>query len=587
MVNLTPAPGWSDIPQLEASTLALGGVGGPMNAQAAALGARSGLLASKAGSGSFTPYGGQLALLGEDLFDPLVQEMQITFIGDSITWGTGSSGQSPSGTRDKTLSDPRNNGTSPSFVNEFGRWVEGVLGAGAVTTFSNHPASPSGESVRTITAVKNEFPIGGAYAVAGTGSFTDKIETNITGPALRGHRTLSVAPGATASLSFNFTGSEFTFIYSQIGAGANYELKVDGVVIGIYSTSGATKYNVRRTHSFGYIKDKIVTITALPVGGVTSQLRFEGFSINKTVRIKNQGIIGIYSGQYVTFNMPSSVNTLAPELPSEIPSYLAEVTGSGSHSYSVESNPSAARGKIYKYGFLDGGQWTITVNPAENTDRMTVFYTSNESTAGFEVYDGDVLLDTFYTASTEPGNTFGYGKRHIISFPKGTTTLTIKTLFRDYGIGILYLKLEALQFSDSSVVTYPLDNYFGDGVALDIKDSYAFVQLGINDRGAAQVSSPSAIRSSLNSLVSLFPQYCRPIFMAPNNSEDSVGVYFNNADVMQAIRQEAKRLGVDFINNRALFEGYSLPHYTTDNLHPNDFGHKLICENIITSIMRG
>lgn len=75
--------------------------------------------------------------------------------------------------------------------------------------------------------------------------------------------------------------------------------------------------------------------------------------------------------------------------------------------------------------------------------------------------------------------------------------------------------------------------------------------------------------------------------MAPNNSEDSVGIYFNNADVMQAIRQEAKRLGVDFINNRALFEGYSLPHYTTDNLHPNDFGHKLICENIITSIMRG
>ncbi|QPB08627.1 pectin lyase activity [Burkholderia phage Mica] len=37
MTNLTPNPGWDDVPQLETTTKAQGGVGGPMNAQAQAL----------------------------------------------------------------------------------------------------------------------------------------------------------------------------------------------------------------------------------------------------------------------------------------------------------------------------------------------------------------------------------------------------------------------------------------------------------------------------------------------------------------------------------------------------------------------
>lgn len=37
MADLTPTPAWTPVPQLEASTLALGGAGGPMNAQAQAL----------------------------------------------------------------------------------------------------------------------------------------------------------------------------------------------------------------------------------------------------------------------------------------------------------------------------------------------------------------------------------------------------------------------------------------------------------------------------------------------------------------------------------------------------------------------
>lgn len=41
MANLNPAPGWDDVPQLEESTIALGGPDGPMNEQAKALTART------------------------------------------------------------------------------------------------------------------------------------------------------------------------------------------------------------------------------------------------------------------------------------------------------------------------------------------------------------------------------------------------------------------------------------------------------------------------------------------------------------------------------------------------------------------
>lgn len=588
---LAPAAGWNDVPQATNKMALLGGPGAPLNAQAEALAARSGLLAHKAGSGAFTPYGGQLAILGEDLFDPLVQEMQITFIGDSIPWGVGSSGASPTGTHDKTLSDPRNNGASPSFVNEFGRWVASILGANAVTTFSNHYASPSGESIRTITAVKNEFPIGAAYTVVGSGTFTDITDQNIAGPALRGRRTLSVADGGKVSLSFQFTGSEFTLIYSQMTNGANYDLTVDGVLIGTYpSGGGAALFNQRRLHSFPYIINKTITVSIQQPSkpGPILQLRVEGFAINKTVRIKNQAVSGVHTAQYVEYNMPTATTGGKSLLPTEIPSYAATQTGTGSHSLTIDTDePSAIRGQAYIYGFLNTGEWTITVNPPANTDRMTIYFSSNDNTAGVQVFNGATLLSTFYTSSTEPDMPFGYKNNRVISYPKGTATLTIKTLWKDYGYGVLYFKLQALQFDDSAVPSYPVDNGFHDGLALDYKDSFAFIQLGINDRGSAKVSSPAATRAALASLVSLMPVGCKPIFMAPNNSIDSGGIYFNNAEVMQAIRQEAKRLGIDFINNRALFEGYSLSSYTTDNLHPNDFGHKLICENIITSIMRG
>lgn len=51
MANLTPAPSWDDVPQLEESTLALGGPTGPMNSQAKALLNRTAYLETENGAG--------------------------------------------------------------------------------------------------------------------------------------------------------------------------------------------------------------------------------------------------------------------------------------------------------------------------------------------------------------------------------------------------------------------------------------------------------------------------------------------------------------------------------------------------------
>lgn len=58
MANLTPTPGWDDVPQLETTTLALGGASGPMNYQAKALLNRTEFLAAQiTGLSNFMPDG--------------------------------------------------------------------------------------------------------------------------------------------------------------------------------------------------------------------------------------------------------------------------------------------------------------------------------------------------------------------------------------------------------------------------------------------------------------------------------------------------------------------------------------------------
>ncbi|MDT9421266.1 phage head-binding domain-containing protein, partial [Escherichia coli] len=475
-------------------------------------------------SGFFAEFGPQLRKLNSALLDPLVQELQITFIGDSITWGTGSTGAAASGTRDGTLSDPRNNSTSPSYVNQLGRLIAAILGTNTVTTFSNHSYSPSGESIREMVTDKYEFPYGSAYSVVGSGSFMDVIDTNVTGPYLGARRTITVTTGASASLSFNFTGSKFSLVYSQLPNSADYELLINGVSQGVFSTRGATAaFNTRRAHSFGYVINGTITIRALQHSGDTSnqQLRIEALMFPKTVRIKNQGIIGSTTERYALYNFPTVLSRPKPYPPQNMPGFSQTFVGTGGHEYVESPEPNAILGMRYKYSFTNTGSWEITLSPAATDDRVAVYFSSTDKTCDVQVLADGVAIETFHTSSNEQGVPFGYQNNRIVSIPAGTTTVKIKTVFVQYQSSVSYLYLEGLTTFNSNSLTYPTNNGFNDGVALDDKDMFAFFQLGVNDRLSNQVKSPTQIRTQIEKMLSLVPQGCSPILMASNPAAEA------------------------------------------------------------------
>lgn len=99
------------------------------------------------GTGTLHANGGQLSRLKMALLDQNVPFTGIAFIGDSITWGTGTlQGPSPA-PRNGTLADPRDNLVSQSYVNNLKRYLGETFMPEAKASISNWSSSPAGESI--------------------------------------------------------------------------------------------------------------------------------------------------------------------------------------------------------------------------------------------------------------------------------------------------------------------------------------------------------------------------------------------------------------------------------------------------------
>lgn len=252
-------------------------------------------------------FGGQLADLKESLCDPLEQLTSIVFIGDSITWGTGTGeGMTPS-PADGTLSDPRDAFATPSYVNNLKRRIGKAYANNAAPTLSNWSASPSGESIAEYQSEKILFP-------GATAQFTRASSSGVTfteveaSPSSTGRQFRISVFGAASygEISFPFTGAEFYVGYTQISTGASYELFVNNVSQGVFTTSGATAYNTRRYHSFSFVRGGTVRIRVQGTGDTTISALLEAVIVNKKIRISNQGINGSSSRSYKLYNMPGN-----------------------------------------------------------------------------------------------------------------------------------------------------------------------------------------------------------------------------------------------------------------------------------------
>jgi lysophospholipase L1-like esterase len=262
----------------------------------------------------YTNFGGQLSKLKEDLSNPLVQDLGIVFLGDSITWGRTLPDNGVYDPRDGTLSDPRDLFITKSFVNEVKRYIGKQYANNVVPIKTNWVNSPSGECTTEYIIQHILYPSGGDFTKASVGATVSATEIS-TGASITGYQHQltdgNVAGTSYQSISFTFTGDTFTLSFGVVEADATwYDLYVDGVKIGTYSNHvGVNGFvegnNQQRVHTFPYVRNKIVEIRTNRNGENTGnrRLRLEGIIINKKIRLTNQGINGATCKTHNTYNL--------------------------------------------------------------------------------------------------------------------------------------------------------------------------------------------------------------------------------------------------------------------------------------------
>jgi len=546
-------------------------------------------------------YGGQLKELSARLADPFTQSTNVTFIGDSITWGVGATGSATSTPRDQTLSDPRDYYKTGSYVNNIKRYIKSILGRNVTEVLSNHAASPSGESIVTYSSSQVLYPIGESFTAVLSGSVTD-VHIADSSALVNSRRVFSINPGVNNKtiLRFNFTGDTIEIVFGVLATTTKYNLRVNGVQIGgvSYSTRAGDDgltigYSRSRTHTFTRVVDAIVELEAVHydnISGINS-LYLEALRWPKTVRVKNQGISGTSSKNYLVYNFPTTRETGFTYYTPGAYTGLIE-TPSGTTSVADRPAIGSITGTQRLYGFVPAGSgWDIDFPVSSTKPLINIAYSATSGGCDVEVRVAGVVIDSFSTNSNAPGVTFGYGKIRTVSLPTSTTSVKIRLVGANYGGGAAYtnyLYLEGLSNYSSADLTYPTTNSFSDGVALQQDDDFCFIQLGTNDRLAAStiIESPQSLTYYLEQILKLTPIPTKCILMVSNVvlADSSPTYAYGMREVVNAIDVLAKRKSLDFIDNFHIFNDIPTYAYTSDGLHPNDIGHKLIAANIISAI---
>lgn len=277
-------------------------------------------------------FGGQLRDLREHLGNPFVQYCGIVLAGDSITWGTGATGNNTdSAGRDGTLSDPRDFYKTASYVNEFKRYLQQRYAKGSTPIVSNYSYSASGESTVEYQKEFIMYPRYGEITVtqsAGSAlTMSDLLNSSIVGGGqlLLSSGNLSVEN--SHSISFTLTGDAFRLYFSCVNSTATfYELLIDGVSAGVFSmkagvaaSSGIVtdgQVGAYNDHVFPFVRGKVITIRTKRNGDAGNRDgRFNAIRILKRIVVKNQGIVGSTARSYGAYNLSGSFdgNAVAPE----------------------------------------------------------------------------------------------------------------------------------------------------------------------------------------------------------------------------------------------------------------------------------
>lgn len=398
----------------------------------------------------FHKFGGQLAALFLGLSNPLEQITSVVFLGDSQTWGSGNTGeQATTEPRDGTLSDARDYFSTSSWVNIVKRYIGSKFARGAAPVLSNHPTSPSGESIATYTTQHVLFPNRGDFTLTQSAGLNIS-NSEVAAPSAVSYFQLQLQNGNTSvesshTVSFTFTGTTFKLGFGCTdGTATFYELVVDGVSQGVFSTHAGqdgfidVSNNNYRTHTFGYVRNKIVEIKTRRNGESGNRiLRLESITIDKVIRLTNNGLNGQSSISYRANNLVGSPADGLAVLPQD--NHVIVKIGTNDR-ISSTSRPKGSN--LFKYNlgqFIDA---IVAISPTANI----ILACSNPATEDPATYS--------FTMQEVRNVTYQVAKARSIDMVDGYSVFSSVTLqpgFSDDGLHLNQLgyTLEARNFINS------------------------------------------------------------------------------------------------------------------------------------------
>lgn len=247
-----------------------------------------------------------VAAIVDAMANPL-HSLQIRLIGDSITWGDGASGNSPTGPRTGELTDPRNNLDARTWANwmrdYLGSWACGVmktrtdLGAGGSIDERLAKISPVGEGVKYFHPVTGRELVPTVNASGGVvgGTYHGKVVDINTG-SLNTYN---------ADITVELTGDNITFGYTQFTStnttDNSIDVYVDGVLTDTFTFAGPSAAYGQKSPKITFPFGKH-TIVAKRRTEAEFSFRFEGIEVDQKIVFWNDGIMGSSTSSWVPPN---------------------------------------------------------------------------------------------------------------------------------------------------------------------------------------------------------------------------------------------------------------------------------------------
>lgn len=249
--------------------------------------------------------------LDELLRNPL-KSTRIKLIGDSITWGMGSSAISPTEPRTGYLTDHRNSTvfTSKTWANLLRQWIAKVYGNGAIT--EDQPGSAFTtkallaqwrEIYKSVKMTSNQgVVLTDTQKLAVIDVNTSFAETGTSVNLLSTTFSTALRP---QQMEFDITGDNLTILYQKQNVGdANniVDIYVDNVKVDDFNYYQATSdYTAEKSISFAYGKHTIKLVNTAT--HASSYVRLAGFRVNKKSWVINEGIIGLSTATLLSRNI--------------------------------------------------------------------------------------------------------------------------------------------------------------------------------------------------------------------------------------------------------------------------------------------